>query len=196
MLPLRLGECNAHGQLGQVGQELVQRRIDEPNGDRQAVHRLEDADEVLALQWKKGVERRRPVRVVLGEDQALDVGLALTEEHVLGSQQADALGSHPARAGRVVWSVGVRAHPQAARGVCVRHDPIDRADQFRGGLIVLSLRERGVDTTLEVLDDRALDHRHLAGVDLARRTVDREHVAFLEHPTGVGGDDCGPWCRR
>ncbi len=36
--------------LGVVRQELVQRRIQQADRDRQAVHRLEDADEVLALQ--------------------------------------------------------------------------------------------------------------------------------------------------
>ena len=44
-------------QLGQVGQELVQRRVEQPDGDRQAVHRLEDPDEVLALQRQQLLER-------------------------------------------------------------------------------------------------------------------------------------------
>ena len=37
-------------QLGEVGQELVQRRVEQPDRHRQAVHRLEDPDEVVALQ--------------------------------------------------------------------------------------------------------------------------------------------------
>ena len=36
--------------LGVVGQELVQRRVDQPDDDRQAVHRLEDAVEVALLE--------------------------------------------------------------------------------------------------------------------------------------------------
>ncbi len=36
-----------------VRNELVKRRIDEPNGDREAVHRLEDADEIPPLKRQK-----------------------------------------------------------------------------------------------------------------------------------------------
>ena len=45
-------------QLGVVGQELVQRRVDQPDRHRQPVHRLEDLDEVLALQRQQLGERR------------------------------------------------------------------------------------------------------------------------------------------
>ena len=33
-----------------VGQELVERRVDQPDDDRQAMHLLEDADEIRALE--------------------------------------------------------------------------------------------------------------------------------------------------
>ena len=49
LLAARLGHRHAHRQLGDVGQELVQRRVEQPDRHRQAVHRLEDPDEVLAL---------------------------------------------------------------------------------------------------------------------------------------------------
>ena len=42
-LAARLGDRHPHRQLGDVGQELVQRRVEQPDGHRQAVHRLEDA---------------------------------------------------------------------------------------------------------------------------------------------------------
>ena len=45
--------------LGLVRQEFVQRRIEQANRDRQAVHRLEDADEVLPLQRQQILQRRR-----------------------------------------------------------------------------------------------------------------------------------------
>ena len=94
----------------QVGQELVQRRVDQPDRDRQAVHRLEDADEVLALQRLQRVERRLPLLVALGEDQLLDELAPVAEEHVLGAAQADALRAEPAGPLGVLGGVGVGAH--------------------------------------------------------------------------------------
>ena len=44
-------------QVGVVGQELVQRRVDQPDRHRQPVHRLEDAREVLALHRQQLGER-------------------------------------------------------------------------------------------------------------------------------------------
>ena len=48
-------------QLGQVGQELVQRRVEQPDRHRQALHRLEDALEVLLLKRQQlASAARRP----------------------------------------------------------------------------------------------------------------------------------------
>ena len=66
------GQRDLDRQLGQVGQELVQRRVEQPDRDRQAVHRLEDLDEVAALQRLQLRQRRLPGLVVLGQDQVLD----------------------------------------------------------------------------------------------------------------------------
>ena len=84
-------------QLFALRQELVQRRIDGADRDRLAVHRLEHAVEVLALQRQQLVERRAAIGLVVGEDHPLhDRDAPLAEEHVLGAAQADA-----ARAERV-----------------------------------------------------------------------------------------------
>ena len=89
----------------------MQRRVDQPDRDRQAVHRLEDLDEVLALQRQQRGERRLLAGLVLGQDQVLDQLAALAEEHVLGAAQADALGAEPAGAGGVLGGVGVGPDP-------------------------------------------------------------------------------------
>src|ERR1700733_13851892 len=80
--------------LGIVRDKLMQRRIDEPNGDRKAVHGFEDSDKVSLLEWPQlGEGFATSVRIV-GDDHFLDRQLPLgallwmleiLEEHVLGS---------------------------------------------------------------------------------------------------------------
>ena len=87
-----------HFQLGDfdhevfaLRQELVQRRIDRPDGDRLPLHRLEHAVEVGALQRQQLQHRLFPIGHVVGEDHALhDRQAIFAEEHVLGAAQADA----------------------------------------------------------------------------------------------------------
>ena len=80
-----------------------------------AVHRLEHAVEVVALQRQQLVERLPAIGFVVGEDHPLhDRDAALAEEHVLGAAQPDA-----ARAERVgelglIRQVGVGADAQRA----------------------------------------------------------------------------------
>ena len=100
-------------QLLVIGQELVQRRVEQPHGDGQAVHRVEDADEVGFLLRAQLLERGVFVGFVVGEDHALHDRQPVAEEHVLGAAQADALGAELAGALRVFGEIGVRAHPQA-----------------------------------------------------------------------------------
>ena len=84
-------------QLLVVGQELVQRRVEQADGDGQAVHRLEDADEVALLLRAQLLERGVFLVGGVGEDHALHDRQAVAEEHVLGAAQADALGAELAR---------------------------------------------------------------------------------------------------
>ena len=61
------------------------------DGHGRAVHRLEHAVEVVALQRQQLVERRAAIGFVVGQDHPLhDRDAALAEEHVLGAAQADA----------------------------------------------------------------------------------------------------------
>ena len=57
-----LGQRHLDRQLGAVRQELVQRRVEQPDVHRQPVHRLQQLDEVLALQRQQRVQRRRRAR--------------------------------------------------------------------------------------------------------------------------------------
>ena len=91
-----------------VGQELVQRRIEQADGHRQAVHRLEDADEVLLLVRLERGQGLLAAGLVVGEDHLPHVDDALAfEEHVLGAAEADPLGTELAGLGGVFGRVGV-----------------------------------------------------------------------------------------
>ena len=127
--PVRLGDRHLRGQLLQRRQELVQRRVDEPDGHRQPVHRRQDLDEVGALQRQQGGQGGVALVVVVGQDQPFDQLTAVAEEHVLGAAQADTLGAEAAGAGGVGAGVGVGPHLQPAGGVGVRQQPVYGRDQ-------------------------------------------------------------------
>ena len=173
LLAARLGHRDPHRQLGDVGQELVQRRVEQPDRDGQPVHRLEDADEVLALQRQQLGELTLLLLVGVGEDQPLDQVPALAEEHVLGAAQPDALRAEAPGARGVLGVVGVGAHRHPPRPVGVAHHPVDGLDE------VVGVGGLGVELALEVLHDRRGHHGHLAQVDLAGGAVDRDDVALV-----------------
>ena len=111
-----LERVDLHRQLVVAGQELVQRRVDQPDDHRQALHGPEDAVEVGALERQQLVERTRrrsasSLARIICCTMRQAVGL---EEHVLGAAQADALGAELARALGVARVVGVGPHLQAA----------------------------------------------------------------------------------
>ena len=85
-----------------LGRELVQRRVDQADGDGLAVHGLEDADEVVALERQQLGQRLLAGFERVGDDHLLDGQAAFfgVEEHVLGAAQADAFGAHLDRRSR------------------------------------------------------------------------------------------------
>ena len=127
-LVVELDRAPAHQQLLDVGEELVQRRVEQADGDGQAVHRLEDALEVGALELLELVERGLLLGGVVGEDEPLHERQPVAEEHVLGAAQADALGAELARhlARRAGRSALVRTR-EAAELVGPPEDDVERA---------------------------------------------------------------------
>ena len=120
--------------LGAVGQELVQGRVEEADGDGEARHRAEDAVEVLALHGEDAGEGLAAAGLVLGEDHLADgEDAVLAEEHVLRAAEADALGAELAGLGRVLGSVGVGAHAEAAGVVAPGHQAREVVGQLGVG---------------------------------------------------------------
>ena len=126
-LALGLRDRHLHREVHLVREEFVKRRVEQPDGHRQPVHRLEDADEVLPLERQQRVVRALLVLRRLGEDHlAHGFDPLLAEEHVLGATQTDALRAALASVGGLVRGVGVRANAQAPCIVGVAHQAIER----------------------------------------------------------------------
>ena len=117
---------------GSLGQELVQRRVEQPDGDRVALHGAEDGLEVAALHRQQLGQRPLPPGRVLGDDHLPhgDEPVAV-EEHVLGAAEADALGAEVAAPVRVGRRVGVHPHPELPDPVGPLHQPVEVAAQLR-----------------------------------------------------------------
>ena len=119
-----LGLRKAHGLgerldfLGLLRQELVQRRVEQADGHRQAAHDLEELDEVGALHRQELVERGAALGVGVGEDHLAHHGDPLGgEEHVLAAAEAEAVDAELAGHARLGGGVGVGADPEVADGV-------------------------------------------------------------------------------
>jgi hypothetical protein len=92
----------------------VQRRVDEPDRDRQVGHRGEDVLEVGLLHRQQLVQGGLPGGGGVRHDHAPHHGQAVRgHEHVLGAAQANALGSQLAGLRGVLARVGDGAHAQA-----------------------------------------------------------------------------------
>ncbi len=153
---LELPDPVAHrigGRLLERRQELVEGRIEQADGHRQAGHRLEDPLEVALLHRKQPVECAASLLLVAGEDHlADDRQPILRHEHVLRPTEADSLRAELSRLRRVRRRVRVGAHLEPPELVGPAED---RA---------------------EVLVDRRRDERHRADDHLARAAVDRDQV--------------------
>ena len=138
-------------------QELVQRRIQQPDRHRQAGHRAEDALEVRLLHGQDPLERgAAPLRRV-GHDHVPDHRQPLLgHEHVLGAAEADALGAELPRLRGVLGRVGVRADGEPAEPV------------------------RPLEHRLEVLVDLRRHDGDASEDHAARAAVDRQEIAFSE----------------
>ncbi len=188
-----------------LGEELVQRRIEQPDGDRVRGHGAEDADEVLALERQQAVHRLLPVLDVLGHDHvAHDRDALVAEEHVLGAHQPDALRPELPGLGRVRGSVGVGAHP--GRGAIPRpsqerlelarerriHERLRADDHLAGGavqrddLALAHHRAPGPEEMILLVDDHVARAHHAALAPAAgdHRRVRRQAAARGQHALG------------
>ena len=166
---VQLGDPLAHvvrGRFLEGGQELVQRRVEQPDRHREARHRLEDPLEVGLLDRQELVERDTPGRLVARHDHLLhDREPVLGHEHVLGATEADALRSELARLRGVLGRVGVRPHAQPAELV----GPVeDRAE------VLVDRRRHEPDRADDHAPGAAVDRDHVA--DLQRVVADRDRA--------------------
>ena len=82
------------------GQELVERRVEQPDRHGQPVHRPEDPLEVACAAWeqlREGASRRSSASSSTPGSSRAPPGCARLEEHVLGAAEPDALGAEAAR---------------------------------------------------------------------------------------------------
>ena len=170
-------------QVRQVLEELVQRRVEQPDRHRQARHRLEQALEVLLLERQQLRQRGAPGVLVVGHDHRPHLGLAvLGHEHVLRAAEADALGAELARLAGVLGRVGVRAHAEPADLV----GPLEHRVEVlaRLGLHERDVLERHAALRAVDRDPVALGDRRVADADLLGLEVDRQRRRPRPRPGG------------
>ena len=137
------GELLAQGCKGRalLGQELVQRRVKETDGDGQVVHGLKDALEVLpleALDLLEGLGLARGTKLLGGNHapHRSNAGLA-GEEHVLSAHEPNSRSSVVTRNLAVLGGVGVGVDLHAAEEVNPLHELADVAASHGGGNQIL-----------------------------------------------------------
>ena len=186
-----LGECNLDLELGELGQELVQRRVDQTHGHRLAVHDLEHCQEVFLLQLLQGIECFLTLSgAFFGEDDALNQRTTRTQEHVLGTAQADALCTKLQCALRVLGGVGVGAHLQATNLVGVGEDAVDGFDQFGSTGIASCCSQASFEAVAQVGGHRGVGHWDLTQEDLTGLAIDCDGV-FAGQDAACDGDGSG-----
>mmetsp|Transcript_2482 Transcript_2482/g.3526 ORF Transcript_2482/g.3526 Transcript_2482/m.3526 type:complete len:709 (-) Transcript_2482:241-2367(-) len=202
-----------------VGEELVERRVEEADGDGAVVHGREDALEVGALEGEQLGERELPRLHVLRHDHLPHrlEPLVARKEHVLCPHQPDPLRAVAPRLGRVLGRVRVGEHhhvpplvhppherPQVPAdrrrgqrlaavddlaGVAVERDPVARAPRLAAERHRLRLV---VDRELRAPADASLapSARHHRGVARHAAAL-REDALGRVHPADVlGGRLC------
>ena len=139
------------------GNELVERRIQEPDGDGSAFERFVESLEVALLHGQELGESFLSLLDGVGDDHLAHrhdpVGL---EEHMLGAAEADAFRAEFARLTGVLGGVGVGPDLKCAVLIRPRHDPA------------------------EIARDGSVDGGDSLAVDLAGGAVQRDPIALME----------------
>ena len=167
-------------QVGEVGQELVQRRVDQPDRHRQPVHRLEDLDEVAALQRFERVQGGLPLLVGLGQDQAA--------RRAGGARRGTCARCGPGRRRSRRTGGPARSPGRCPRWRARRAGAPSSARVMIGCTAATSSSLSGASVALEVLHHVGRDHRDLAQVHHARGAVDGDHVALADHDAAGRGE--------
>ena len=106
--------------------ELVQRRIEQADRHRQAVECLHGRLDVLLDKHRKFFERRFPFLDGLAHDHLAEqeqrLVAAFAVEHVLGAEQADALGAELHCLRRIFGRIGIGPYFQHAHLVAELHE--------------------------------------------------------------------------
>src|SRR5215469_8389970 len=139
-------------------QEFVQRRIERADGDGQAVHGAEDADEVVALHGQQFLQGGAAVLLVVGENHGPHVwNLLRPEEHVLGAAEPDALGAERPRLDSVARNVGVGANFHGAMRIGPGHEFLE--------LGIVRRRLERVQLALDYAAGGAVERNPVAGFE-------------------------------
>ena len=142
--------------IGLGGQELMERRVQQTDGHRLALHGLVDGLEVALLHGLQLLQSLLALLQGLGDDHLTDGGDPVgIEEHMLGPAEANALGAEVDGLLGVLRGVGVGADLELAVLVGPGHDPA------------------------ELAGDGSLGSGDGFAVDVAGGAVDGEPVAFL-----------------
>ena len=170
-----------------VGQEFVERGVEQADGDGIGRHRFEQPLKIRALHRQQLRQRTAATGLVRSDDHLSHRGDAIAlEEHVLGAAQPDSFGAERAAPLRVRRRIGVGAHPQPAALVRPGHEL---------GVVGPELRLHQLGCAEQNSPRGAVDREHLSFLHdapvrpepaLLRVDLDilRPHDARLPHPAG------------
>ena len=174
------------------GKELVKRRVEQPDRDRQTLHRLEQPLEVGLLERQQLGQRGAPVLLGLRHHHRAHLRLAVGgHEHVLGAAEADALGPELRAPSAASSGVSAFVRTPSRRSSSAHHRTVSKFSSRSGSTSGTSSsgdRSGGaVDgDQVALAEDSAVDP------DLARREVDLEvRRAAHARPPHPAGHECG-----
>ncbi|MNZ99109.1 hypothetical protein D3C78_1184200 [compost metagenome] len=103
-------------------QEFVQRRVEQADRHRQAVHDLEQFGEIRTLHRQKLVERCPPALFTFRKDHLTHhMDAVALEEHMFGAAQPNTLSAKGAGGAGVSRRIGIGAHRHAAQAIGPLH---------------------------------------------------------------------------
>ena len=182
-----------------VGQELVQRRIEQADRHRQALHDAEQLDEIVALHRQDLGERRAAALDGLGHDHLAhgDDALAV-EEHMLGAAEPDALGAEAARRAGIERASRHWCAPSCARNSSAQPISSAKSPESSGWMVGTSPSITSPVAPSMVMRSPSLHHdvAHRHDAAAARRCADRRRRRRKAGPCRARPPRRGWSCRR